>query len=314
MAKLPAIGFYPREHWDLFNEELRQDLHLAKDFSVSVRGELGPTLFEICLELSHLYAHKRKIGLIRGSSPWVERIRKYFLQASYQVEDLDPQALPETGKEFVFVLGFDDHCVTGELQNLVGLESWCEQHKVFCIRASHQNWKHQKPQLKTFSILIGLLQNHSLVFGGLRFKSNFIWSGFGHFNFAEIKKQIAQIGFQNLDAQKIKDFENQFPAYQFVHSENRLWDRAVLSFPKISGEFVIQHLNAQTASEDFWTAQNCFWGSVTLWKDWWIPQIKVDVLNNDSVQSLIILPHQKLSADLAIQLKKIINDNEKNGP
>ena len=270
------------EIWDKINNQLTEIFNYPKENAIRTYPNLYCAVDEVTTQLASFLSHKKSFTWIKGLSPMFEGSLASFLRDGFQVQSVDWKVHQQFGQEPVawvealpkdtlFVLGFEEHAVTGQKVNLNLFEEALNNKKIFFIRVSHFQLP-DSSQLMPFTVWIGPSGFGSLatVVCGSRFRAPekvmpyHPWKAPSFQN----RKQLIE------NQTAIQNFEKNFSEWAYFQNVSaRRWDRSVLVFPDLSADAIRTRLIAKNVPEDqVVTPNTCFTESYKIMKTWWTPQ------------------------------------------
>lgn len=280
------------EIWDELNQSLQENLGTPKDNPVKCYPNLYVAVDEVCTQIASFLSHKKAFTWTKGFSPLFEGSLAGFLRDGLQVQSVDwkvfeqvtidpvawVEALP---KDTLFVLGFEDHAVTGQKLNLQIVEEALNQKKIFFIRVSHFQLPPKEQELKPYTIWIGPtgVENYSAVVCGARFRAPERIVPYHPWKKISFSDRITL----DENAELVQKFENLYPDEKwFDDRTSRRFDRVLLGFKTVTGDALRRRLlvalNQPSDSELITTPHVCFLKSLRALKSWWTPNPEPDKL------------------------------------
>ncbi len=289
------IDLIATEAWEDLGDELKKtfpgDLFLS-DTPVQLRSykSLGHGAFEASLALSLIFSHKRSVAYIKGLSPAFEFLIPQYLKDALQVqivewshlgaEDTSTQTWCESlKKDTNFVLMTEDHPVTGEIFDTEPVDKILNEKKIFAIRVSHSRHLQVCEEVRGGSArIISFGPDLALTIFGSRFKPQASTAAQMSWDKRAVISSIQKHRLRVFDQKAVEEFENIFSSWNFfMPKTSRLFDRAVLVFPSINGDALVQeitktlNLNQQESSDAMATTSQCSWHDPISFKGWWLP-------------------------------------------
>lgn len=306
-----------REIWDQVNQAVKGSLF--PDFAGTLRCFTSTlqSLSELALGTGQFLSHKKKISVFYGASPSFELLIPTWIREAVGVQSLKvtemPQNLPsaqewvaQLPKETSYVLFPEDHAVTAEVYPWQYLDEALNEKRIISIRLSHHHHLVNDLTPMPFSIRICVLDvGHIMALLGTRIKSpagmisGFNWS-------LDFAKEIAAIKRRAENKKLVQEFEKQFVENQFLQTESRVFDRAVLCFPEINSDRLIQELIRRLGPnlENLSGTSLCSWSSYRMMSGWWHPEPTPNQL-----RGLLLIPAEALQEkNFLVEMKKACID------
>ena len=304
------------EIWDEINLKFQTHLGYSKENPIKLYPNLYVAVDEVTTQIASFLAHKKSFTWIKGFSPLFDSTLSGFLRDGFQVQSIDwkvyqqvtsdPNAWVEAlPKDTLFVLGFEDHAITGQKLDLQKVEEALNAKKIYFIRISHFELVPNKNEIKPFTIWIGPtgVNQRALVISGSRFRApEKIMGVFPWQRDETIKTQQLKMN-QSL----VEDFESKWMTEKFFDLNTpRRFDRAVLCFKDISAEALrfelIQNIKISNIEELIQTPNTCFFQSIKVLKSWWTP-----MPDPESLRGLILIAEEVLEGhDFSKQFLKCV--------
>lgn len=277
------------EIWDKINDQVSGIFKYPKENTIRCYPNLYCAVDEVTTQLASFLSHKKAFTWIKGLSPLFDGSLSGFLRDGFQIQSVDwkvheqfstqaiewVEALP---KDTLFVLGFEDHAVTGKKVNLDHFEEALNNKKIFFIRVSHFQLPDKSKNLMPFTVWIGPSGFGKLatVVCGSRFRAP--EKIIAYHPWKLLSFDVREILTENQSA--VQKFENHFLEFSYFKDEkSRRWDRAVLSFPEISADALRTRLIKTGFSENLISTPNmCYTESYKMMKSWWTPQPSPELL------------------------------------
>jgi hypothetical protein len=273
------------EIWDEINQKFQLHLGFSKENPVKLYPNLYVAVDEITTQIASFLAHKKSFTWIKGFSPVFDGTLASFLRDGLQVQGVDWKVFEQvTGdpvawvdalpKDTLFVLGFEDHIVTGQKLDLQKVEEALNAKKIYFIRVSHFEIVKNQSEIKPFTIWIGPTghNNRALVVSGSRFRAPEKIMGVNPWSRHEdiITKQLL------LDQNRVENFESYWVDEKWFQSNSaRRFDRALLSFKDLSAEALrfklIKKFKIPDIENLIQTPNTCHFQSIKVLKSWWTP-------------------------------------------
>lgn len=277
------------EIWDKINDRLTGILNYPKENAIRSYPNLYCAVDEVTTQLASFLSHKKAFTWVKGLSPLFEGSLAGFLRDGFQIQNVDwkvheqfgqqPEAWVEAlPKDTLFVLGFEDHAVTGKKVNLDLFEEALNNKKIFFIRASHFQLPDPTRVLKPLTVWIGPSGFGSMatVVCGSRFRAPEKIMPYHPWKIPSFENR--QLLIENSPA--VQSFENQFSEFSYFKGDTqRRWDRAVLIFPELSADAIRTRLIQKGVNENLVSTPNmCFTESYKMMKSWWTPTPSPELL------------------------------------
>lgn len=314
------VDFYKQHQWEELNQVLQRSLNISQ----TVRSYFGLThaVHETTRGLAKLFPHKRSIGLIKATSPYIQSLELHFSMEGYQVHSWDmsyyssDKFLAELPQDLLFVIGALDDPMTGQVFDLQKHFSNLNSKRIFSIFISH-SWHEVRelPKIENYTLgLLSLQKNLSVaVMGARSSKITPLLDGYKFWPSDFLTQINYSIKSKTENKNDVVHFEQSGIANSkpfFNPDATRLYDRAVLVFEDINAEAMfelltqklnlnIEELGGQIKIE---TLSSCRWGGFkTL--GWYQEQGYSEEVCN----STLILDHQILNQET----KKVIEESYK---
>lgn len=312
------------EIWDQINLDMHKILQLPVENPVRCYPNLYCAVDEVTTQIATFLAHKRAFTWIKGLTPVFDATLAGFLREGMQIQSVDHlvfeqhshqandwvEALP---KDTLFVLGFEDHAVTGKKLNLQPFEEALNLKKIFFIRLSHFQLPPETQNLSPYTIWIGPsgFDSMAVVICGSRFRAPekaipfYPWKPKSFEN----RKLLTE------NSKLVQEFENQFSDFVwFGLNDVRRWDRAVLSFSNVTGDLLrtrlLEKLKDQANSSQIMTTHSCFTDSIKLMKSWWTPNPSPEKLRGLLVIEASLLENPQFIQIFNSTLSSIKDDSQ----
>lgn len=317
------IDLHAPEDWERLNDRLRSHFQRPSDESVKVYRGLGLSLFEVTQGVTQFLAHKRSLGIVKGTTPYFSHLLPYYLKEAYQIQQVDaydPQNNWETWtqnlkKDTVLVLASEDHPVTGEIFDLDKLDALLNEKKVFFIRISHNPTHIHKKEIRPYSIHVQSLgEDLTLVFGGNKYKVPSLFSSTMPWPEEESFSKVTAVKDWEMNSQRVQEFEKSLDEFKFFKtSVPRSFDRSCLVFPGVSGDRMVENIkpflglsSLTTTESSLWSTHLCRWDSIKLFKSWWSQAPNQEVLRDMIIIGTKLLSKKDLDQELRTQYKKLL--------
>ena len=269
------------------------------------------------------------MAYIKGLSPAFEFLIPQYLKEALQVQTIewfqfgaekaDPQAWCESlKKDTNFVLLAEDHPVTGEIFDFEPVDKILNEKKIFSVRVSHARHLQGCEEVRGGSArILSFGQDLAITVYGSRFKPQASTAAQMGWDKSSVLAKIQKHRQRLFDQKIVEDFEAVFSSWKFFQQKkSRLFDRAVLAFPGINGDALVQEithalgLNQQEICDAMATTSQCSWHDPISYKGWWQPQpapeqvrglvvFSADVLRRKDFANLV-----KTSYDKVMDLQK----------
>lgn len=273
------------EDWERAGEALRVAMNPANGEIVRVHAGLEPGALELALGLAQIYSHKRALAVVKGNSPVFDQVVPWFQREAYQLQSIMWSALPDRAaietwiaglkKETAFVMVADDNPVTGALQPVDLIESALAEKKMFLIRVSHGSQLLRNPAPCPYAVHLRSVDGgFAMSVSGARLRVAPLFSHRLPWSAEKLVARYHQRVGQKENRSVVENFEKEFKAERVLpEGADRLYDRAVLSFPNVSGEALLarvgRKIGLSALDESMNTANLCRWDSTRLMKNWW---------------------------------------------
>lgn len=312
------------EIWDQINLQMHKILQLPVENPVRCYPNLYCAVDEVTTQIATFLAHKRAFTWIKGVTPVFDATLAGFLREGLQIQSVDHlvfeqhshqandwvEALP---KDTLFVLGFEDHAVTGKKLNLQAFEEALNLKKIFFIRLSHFQLPPETQSLSPYTIWIGPsgFDSMAVVICGSRFRAPekaipfYPWKAQSFEN----RKMLSE------NSRLVQEFENLFPdSVWFGPHDSRRWDRAILSFSNVTGDLLrtrlLENLKGQAIPTQIMTTHSCFTDSIKLMKSWWTPSPSPEKLRGLIVIEASLLENSQFIPIFNSTLSSIKDDSQ----
>ncbi len=324
------IDLITAEGWEDLGDELKKTFPgnlFLKDAPVQLRSykSTGHAAFEASQTLSLVYSHKRSVAYIKGLSPVFEFLIPHYLKEALHIQSVDHSQIPDPQawceslkKDTNFVLMAEDHPVTGEIFETDAIDKILNEKKIFSIRVSHAKHFKTCEEVRGGSArILSFGQDLAITIFGSRFKpQSFTAAQMGWEKLAVIQK-IQRKRKRIFDQNLVENFEHEFASWKYFKSKTeRLYDRAVLVFPDINGDALINDLaevmslNKNSIADVMSTTSQCSWQDPISFKGWWSPPPRPEEIRGLVVFSAEILARKdfanlvKTSYDKVMDLQK----------
>ena len=328
------IDLIATEAWEDLGDELKKtfpgDLFI-KDAPIQLRGykSVGHAASEASQTLSLIFSHKRSVATIKGLSPAFEFLIPQYLKDALQVQTIewfslgagktDPKNWCEgLKKDTNFVLLAEDHPVTGEIFDFDMVDKILNEKKIFSVRISHARHLQGSEEVRGGSArILSFGQNLAVTVYGSRFKPQALTAAQMSWNKSEVIAQIQKSRERVFDQSVVEDFETKFLSWKYFQEKTlRLFDRAVVIFPGINGDALVQEitqilgLSPQEVCDAMATTSQCSWPDPISYKGWWLPPLAPEQVRGLVVFSAAVLRRKdfaklvKTSYDKVMDLQK----------
>lgn len=286
--------------WESSNEKAREFLAPAVSetaFEARVAKGQAAGLLEVFTGTASFLSHRRTLGLVVGKS-WVqEAILPHLLRENFAIKTFTMEQMRETssvleqlGAECSCFLWPEDHPVTGELYDGEALEEELVKKRIFSIRLSHHAFRTRPLKLRPYAVrLCAVDPSLSVALLGARFKTPSWIAPLQSWNPREVGASLgAAMKGAREDEKLVRAFEGGLRGgWQPLLSASapRLWDRAIVHHPEISGDEALHELRKIIGAGD-WppaglpteveTLHLCRWDGTMKNLDWWAGGPKPD--------------------------------------
>ncbi|MFN8845587.1 MAG: hypothetical protein ACK5V3_18475 [Bdellovibrionales bacterium] len=295
------------EIWDEINQKLQTHLGFAKENPVKLYPNLYVAVDEVTTQIASFLAHKKAFTWIKGFSPIFDGTLSGFLRDGLQVQSVDwkvfeqvtsdptawVEALP---KDTLFVLGFEEHAITGQKLDLQKIEEALNLKKIYFIRVSHFEIIKSDNEIKPFTIWIGPtgINHRAVVVAGSRFRAPERIVGSHPWG----RDEVIAVNYLAADQTLVESFESQWNAEKWFQTDvQRRFDRAVLSFKDISAEALrfdlTQKIQMSGIESLIQSPNTCFLQSIKLLKSWWTPTPQPEAIRGLILISTSVLQYEE---------------------
>lgn len=288
------IDLVASEDWDHANEAVASVWPLNDGESARVHAGLGAAAFECVLSLAQVYSHRRSVAVVKGNSPAFDHVVPWLLRETYQMQSTTWSQLttaearsawvaslkPETA----FALVVEDHPFTGALSPADELDALLNDRKTFVIRVSHSSFVGLRNSLRPMSWrLCSIDDGLAVSIAGQRIRITPAFSHRQPWDAEDVAQRLRARLATPQSQTAIEALEAAFAASRLLSEGTpRLFDRAVLAFPDVSGEALRSRLAAVGSIE---TANLCRWDSTRLFRGWW-----ENAPSEDLLRGLVAVP------------------------
>lgn len=310
------LALVPLERWEKLNDLLKTQFSLSPDNTARIYKGMAHAVFEVVQGTAQFLSHKRNIAALKGQTPYFESLLPYFFKEVYGVQTLSHLALtnPEEWvnslkKDTIFVAFAEDHPVTGELYDYDRLDELLNEKKIHSFRVSHFRHFYEKRPERPYSVRICYLNSDlALAVCGERFRTPSLMAPQMSWQPQEVSFQIQKIQASPQDAPTVLEFEKSFSTVAkpwFEKPMPRLYDRALLKFPDVNAEAILQRLfdslqvDPSRYYETLDTTNLCRWHNFKTFSSWWEPKPSTE----DLASLLVIDSGWLVTKDFAKTLK-----------
>lgn len=303
------IDFLRPDSWELANEAvLKQVPPVPAGTQVRVAKGLVAGLFETFNATASFLSHKKTIGVVEGQSWCQQAVLAPLLRDNHEIKTFavsslqNPEGFLESiGTETSAVFFPEDHPVTGEKFAFESLEALLTQKRIFSIRVSHHGKLEAPSDLKPYSVrLCSIAPDLSVAFSGARYKTPPQLAPWQAWSVRDVQRQVTErLASYAEDRDLIEEFESRLAGgfVRVLSTENRVWDRAVITSTKRAGEQVLMDLETLIGQSQVlggaaaWadTAQLCRWNATMQDLAWW-----KTTLTPDEIRGLVVLSVETL--------------------
>ncbi len=266
--------------------------------SVRIYAGVFHALNEILRGLMANHPHKKTVYYQKGATPYFQPILRLASKEGLSVRPIEERG--DIEPETLLVLVAADDPLTGELYEFD--EKNLSERKIFSIQISHRHFYKEKSLKlpgKFASCVMTISDSLSLGILGARTRvDELIYGGVSSFemdSFERIGKGIKE------DKSKVLEFESNFEKEIVLDHENRLWDRAVLSFEGLNGELIQSLLKDQLIDSE--TASYCRWQDEKSLA--WLGE---KGMSEEAINGLVVIPLEHLSSKTVVALQAILSE------
>lgn len=296
------------EEWEKLNDQLKIQFSLPAENTAKIYKGMAHAVFEIAQGTAQFLSHKRSLGVVKGQTPYFDSLLPYFYKEVFAVQSISHLALsdPEAWvnglkKDTVFVLFSEDHPVTGELYSYDHLDELLNEKKIYSFRISHFRHFYEKVSLRPYSVRMCYLNNDfTVAFCGERYKTSPLMAPQMSWSSSECLDAIHKIHFSPQNQNSVESFEQSFSEIAkpwFTKPTPRLFERALLRFPEVNGEALLQRLfdHLQVDPSKYYktmdTTNLCRWHHFKTFSGWWEPKP-----STEDLESLLIIDSDWLAS------------------
>lgn len=282
------LALVPLEEWERLNEQLQAEYALSSENSAKIYKGMAHAVFEAAQGTAQFLSHKRSLGVVLGQTPFFNSLLPYFYKEVFGVQTVSHRALTDPAawvnslkKDTIFVLLAEDHPVTGELYEYDILDQLLNEKKIYSIRVSHFQHHYEKTPVRPYSVrLCYMTHDLTMAICGERYKTPPLMAPQMSWHPGECLEKLRRILPNRQDRKLVEDFERSFDSTVtpwFTAPAARIYDRALLKFPEVSGEALLQRLydKLQVDSSKYYdtldTTNLCRWNHFKTFSDWWDP-------------------------------------------
>lgn len=277
--------------WENSNAKARDLLAatvLEAPFEARVAKGLAAGLLEVFSGTASFLSHRRTLGLVIGKSWAQEAILPHLLRENFQIKTFTVEQARETGAvleqlgtECSCFLWPEDHPVTGELFDGEALEEELVKKRIFSIRLSHHAFRTRPLRLRPYAVRLCAIDPFlSVALLGARFKTPAWIAPLQAWETSRVEAGIASaLQGAREDEKLIRSFEATVSGgwTPLLPEGARLWDRALIHHPEISGDQALHGLRGIVGGE--WPAAGqataaetlhlCRWDGTMKTLEWW---------------------------------------------
>jgi hypothetical protein len=285
------IDIVSTETWQTLGDELKNTFAgtlFPTEANVQLRAYRGAghAAYEATESLMQVYAHKKNLAHVKGLTPVFDFLIAQFLKEAYQIQTVEHTGIksPEIWveqlkKDTNFVLLAEDHPITGEVFETETLDKLLNEKKIYSIRVSHARHFQVTEDVRPCSArILSFGPDLAITVYGTKFKAGGLTAPQMGWDKAGVIQKIQRKRKRVFDQSLVQNFENALSEFKyFANPVPRLYDRAVLSFPEVNGEALVQDiaqamsLNKNLAEDLMSTTSQCSWEDPLSFKNWWIP-------------------------------------------
>jgi hypothetical protein len=324
------IDLIAAEAWEDLGDELKKNFPgslFPADNQVQLRSykSVGHAAYEASQTLIQIFSHKKAVAYVKGLSPAFEFLVPQYLKDAFQVQTVEWSQLtsPQTWvdglkKDTNFVLMAEDHPVTGELYETNELDKILNDKKIFSIRVSHARHFHVCEEVRGNSArILSFGPDLAVTLFGSRFKAQTVTAAQMGWDKQGVIQKIQRKRKRVFDQSLVEHFESEFTDWKYFKGPaGRLFDRAVLVFPGVNGDAMVNEiatnlsLNKNSISDALATTSQFSWEDPVSFKGWWLPTPTPEEVRGLVVFSAEILTRKdfanlvKTSYDKVMSLQK----------
>ncbi len=285
------IDLQRTDSWHKANAAYAEALELTESqVQVQLYPGVKAALWEVCTQLTQLVPNKRTIYYLKDAEPLFESVAVHLSREGFKVKALDATELNNPSawfeavqRELLFIVDLQDEPVTGELYDFPELDKTIADKRTYRISVSHARHSSQQIPLptpyRTNLLSIDLEKTVALLGERVRTQppvaSGMIWPSQNPEK-AKEELKITESKAYEVQKQKVLGFEKSLPqgAKAVLKTENRLYDRALLSFDDLDGLSLITELSCELATEikpagckgPLETTSLCRWQDEKIWQ------------------------------------------------
>ena len=301
------VDLIPEEKWESLNSQVAEFLKATADHQIRVSRGLATSVHEIVASAAQFYSHKRSIVYVKGATHAFNGVLPGLYKDGFQIAQIalsdftNLQWIETLKKDTNLVMYSEDHPVTGEVYPWQEVDKKLNELKILSIRVSHSLHYSDRSLPLPYSVRIcSLNPNLSVIVCGNKYRapaltiSREFWPVEAVFD--EIQSQYSAFSENKV---QVAAFESNLPAgfSAFFKHQNRVFDRAVIFNPVVSGEALQNSLSKKLQwllRSPGWetrleTTNLCRWGGVSLYNEWWDPKP-----NDDILRGMLIIGSQNL--------------------
>jgi hypothetical protein len=285
------IDLQRTDSWHKANAAYAEVLGLTESqLQVQLYPGVKAALWEVCTQLTQLVPNKRTIYYLKEAEPLFESVAVHLSREGFKVKALDAAELNNPSawfeaiqRELLFIVDLQDEPVTGELYDFPELDKAIADKRTYRISVSHA--RHNSLQIapptqyRTNLLSIDLEKTVAILGERVRVQppvaSGMIWATPDKSK-AKEELQITDNKTYEAQKQKVQAFEKSLPqgAKKVLQTENRLYDRAIISFDDLDGLSLITELSCELARElkpagnkgPLETTSLCRWEDEKIWQ------------------------------------------------
>ncbi len=311
--------------WEKTNEQAKPLMARSVaegEFEVRCYKGLAGGLLDLFSGTASFLSHKKTLGVVNGQSWAQEAVLPYLLRENFEIKNFtvdqlsDPAAIMSAleGETSCF-LWPEDNPITAQVYSGESLEEALAKKRIFSIRLSHHAFLTRPLKLNPYAVrLCSVTPELAVAVTGARFKTPAWIAASQHWNPNQVAVQIESSFAETKESEDIvKKFEANLKAgwapllAESKSWQQRIWDRALITHPKKSGDQVVQELSAllqkpiALPGEKSWveTLHLCRWDAIVKSFDWWQSRPAADLIRGSVMLDVSILENPQVIAYLA---------------
>lgn len=299
MVSLPE-----KEQWDDLNSKIKSKYFSSLNGSLRVYQSEIQALTEILIGTNVFLSHKKSVAALRGVTPYLDALNPFWIREQIPVTLWDVTELPQSLAEaqakvaalpattaYVFLV--EDHPVTGALYPWNYLDQALNEKRILSLRLSHHShFQETTADLRPFSVRIQVYDStHVVAALGARVKTPPMSVSYGPWRDLKDLWLTDSWSLRSVSPSAVEKFETEMSEFSVFSNQDRqrVFDRAVLSFPGINSSRLVQALRSlndisANQKKQILGMNLCDWDSFKLYS-WWSHS-----LSPEQLRGLLILP------------------------